>query len=176
MITYKRGPGKHNSDFRFADFYRYYISERDLCNKDITQAEYTAVLKDFHEMMTNLMIYKNIAFDIPYIGKIAVVKGKNTGKMRNMGGKVISTFPVDYKKTKELWSRDPKAKEEKKIVYHLNENTDKYVMKVAWDKNKKLLNQSAYKFTPLRRIKRKITEALKVTNYKVDFYLKESYG
>lgn len=168
MLTYKRGKGVCNSDTKVVNMYHYYLKNRD-SNKTISQPVFTKILNEFHEYKLNQAIYRNIEFDIPYIGKLYINKVEPRIVLKDSN--IIIKLPINHKKTKELWEKDPIAKEQKKLIYFLNEESDKYVMKWHWEKNKRLLNKSAYKLKMLRRNKLKITEALRSTNYKIDFFV-----
>lgn len=54
--------------------------------------------------------------------------------------------PPDWVKTKKLWETNPQAKEEKKLVYHLNEETGGVSYRYRWSKynvpaqNKKMVS------------------------------------
>lgn len=173
MITYKRGKGTTNSDVKVVQMYKYYLKHRD-SKKEITQKIFSSVLEDYNEHKTNQTVYKNIEFQMPFLGRLEIIKLKP--KIRFVEDKRnILGYTINYKKTKELWEKNEDARLAKKLVYHLNDETDGYIMRWHWIKGGRIKNISSYKFKPLRKIKRKISLALKTTNYKIDFYI-DKYG
>lgn len=169
MITYKRGKGTCNSDTRVFDIYKYYLKHR-VSDKEITQKVFTSILEDYNEIKTNQTVYKNIQFQLPYLGRLEIIKTKPKIKFVDDKRQIVG-YSINYKKTKELWEKNEDARLAKKLVYHLNDETDGYVMRWHWIKGGHIKNISSYKFMPLRKVKRKINTALKTTNYKIDFYV-----
>lgn len=167
MITFPRGKAKHKSDTKIEDIYKYYLKNRINNNTEIKQTLFTSVLTDYNDHKTNQTVYRNLPFQLPYLGRLEIIKYKP--KARFINNKVFG-YPVNFKKTKELWEKDSNAKAEKRVVLHLNEESDKYLMFWKWVKSVHLVNQTVYRFVPLRKIKQKIPTALKTTNYNIDFY------
>jgi hypothetical protein len=173
MITYKRGKGKNNISIGAEDFYKYYLCNRK-SNHELLQKEFSDILYEFHDAVTNFCVYDNYILHLPFnLGNIYIVK-KKLKIFIDDNGKLVKRAPVNYLATKELWERDEEAKKNKKLIYYLNEMTDGYIMSWKWNKSKvTLVNKGVYIFRPLRQIKRKITEALEKTEYKLNYYLNE---
>jgi hypothetical protein len=80
-------------------------------------------------------------------------------------------LPPDWVKTKELWDRNPEAKERKQLVYHTNEHTGGIRYKLFWSKEKMLVeNKGLYNFRLTRENKRAINH--KVTVEKKEYFVK----
>ena len=107
MLTYKRGKGVCNSDTKVVNMYHYYLKNRD-SNKTISQPVFTKILNEFHEYKLNQAIYRNIEFDIPYIGKLYINRVEPRIVLKDSN--IIIKLPINHKKTKELWEKDPIAK------------------------------------------------------------------
>jgi hypothetical protein len=76
--------------------------------------------------------------------------------------KGIPMLPPNWRKTKELWEKNPEAKQTKKIVYCLNEETDGVVYKLHWSKNRvPIENKLYYNFILTRANKRAIHQNIK---------------
>lgn len=67
------------------------------------------------------------------LGTLSIVGTKRKLKYDENGNLKL---PPNWRKTKELWEKNPKAKEEKKLVYCLNEDTDGVSYKFHWSKNR----------------------------------------
>ena len=82
-------------------------------------------------------------------------------------GKVKGLAP-DWVKTKILWEENEKAKEEKKLVYHMNFHTDNFRYKFLWCKKNVIVeNKTLYSLRLTRTNKRAVHEnIMKGTQYK----------
>ena len=108
-------------------------------------------------LMTRILSGKDI--QLPGgMGSVGVRGTKRSPKVDANGN--ICGLPPNWKATKELWSKDPKAKEEKQIIYYFNEKTQGIIYRLVWFRaneifenktmysiklqwgNKKLLSQS----------------------------------
>jgi len=69
----------------------------------------------------------------------------------------IPLLPPDWKKTKELWDRNPEAKQTKKLVYCLNEETNGVVYKIKWSKNRVPIQNKLYYSLRLTRKNKRTT-------------------
>lgn len=74
----------------------------------------------------------------------------------------IPMLPPNWRKTKELWEKNPEAKQTRKIVYCLNEETGGVVYKLHWSKNRvPIENKLYYNFILTRANKRAIHQEIK---------------
>jgi hypothetical protein len=69
----------------------------------------------------------------------------------------VPLLPPDWKKTKELWDRNPEAKQTKKLVYCLNEETNGVVYKIKWSKNRVPIQNKLYYSLRLTRKNKRTT-------------------
>ena len=89
------------------------------------------------------------------LGTLSVI-GKKQKVRVDEHGKIFGLAP-DWVKTKELWDNNPKAKEEKKLLYHTNNHTDNTIYKFLWSKNRILItNKILYSLRMTRDNKRKV--------------------
>lgn len=87
------------------------------------------------------------------MGTIAIV-GKKQKVRRDEEGNIRGLAP-DWVKTKELWDKNPKAKEDRKLVYHTNNHTSGYRYNWRWSKKNVLVsNKSLYALRMTRTNKR----------------------
>lgn len=179
-------PEIHKTHVKTPDFYNFYADKHFRSYKEgrtngiidkstpyyVDYSTYCKVLNDFNLALRDLIIYKNLEFQMPSrMGTLSIKKKKLTPWF-DENGKLVNCLPVNWKKTKELWEIDPKAKEEKKLVRHYNQHTKGFVMK--WYLSKRTANfkwKSAYFFIPCRTAKSKLGQVLRENHKDVDFYL-----
>lgn len=65
----------------------------------------------------------------------------------------IENFSIDWIKTKELWSRNAKSKEEKKLVRDLSATK---IVQFKWVNKAKITNLCYYSFRPSRILRRQL--------------------
>ena len=106
-----------------------------------------------------------------YLGTIKVVKFKPKFKFDEDGKLIKGKLYPNWKATKELWAKNSKAKEEKKLIYHVNDHSEGYQYKWVYDTYRnKSINKSAYNFIPVRTNKRRIPSLLHNDDFRGDFY------
>ena len=168
----KRGLNKVKTDYTQDDLYKYYkkTSNYDLGLKKI---KFNKMIKKFNREIIKLILYKNFEFKMPYtLGSLRIRKGHGPDIQCDEDGNLIKRkLLVDYKRTRELWERNPEAKKEKKIVLHLNEHTDGYVYGFYWNKTRtKIRNKESYKFKSSRTNARWLNTVIKDESIKVDYF------
>lgn len=95
------------------------------------------------------------------VGKKQKVKFDENGK---------PNLAPDWVKTKELWQNCEECKQEKKLVYHLNSNTDGVRFKLHWSKKNCIIkNKSLYSFQLTRTNKRNIHAKI---NEGIEYFIK----
>lgn len=75
-------------------------------------------------------------------------------------GNVVG-LPPDWKKTRELWDRNPEAAKKKTLVYCTNEHTSNIRYKFLWSKKKVIIeNKTLYSLRMTRTNKRTVYKLL----------------
>jgi len=122
---------------------------------------YSKVFGKLMDTVIEMLIYENKGLYFPFInGDLRIYKHKPEPKFRK-DGELINRPPVDYKKTKELWERNPEAKERKQKVYHTNEHTNGYVMKWHFNRDKVPAKYKLYYHFKISQMnKERLTNAL----------------
>lgn len=160
----KRGLSKVKGDYKSKDLYNYYISLIEKGSKyDIKQKLFSSIIKDFNENLYQKEIVLNShEFTIPCrLGTLRIKQFKRRYKI-DENNKLISKLACNYKATKELWAKNPKAKEDKKLIFHENNHSDGYEFRCHWSKKKSNTPcKSFYQFIPCRTNKRFISECIK---------------
>jgi hypothetical protein len=150
------------ADYGAKESYEYY--KRDNKNP-VEKKEYNKVLLKINRKLADLVIYENIDFRFPLgIGNFRIKKYKPKLKLDEDGNLLTNNINVDYKKTKELWGKNPEKRRNKVVVFNFNEHTKGYRGRFWWDKRtSKLKNQSCYYLRVTRRNKRELAKAIKNT-------------
>jgi hypothetical protein len=86
---------------------------------------------------------------LPFLGLFKIVKKKRD----------LTKLKPNWKSTKELWEKNPQAKKDKKLVFHLNEHSKGYYYKFYWKKGK-IQNVSVYSFIPVRSAQRSLASLI----------------
>lgn len=142
---------------------------------DISKAEtvdlktYVAINNLFNKFIVSEVLEgKEITFPcnmgtLGLIGREQKITFEEDGNIRGLA--------VDFKRTNELWSRDPEAKANKKLVYHMNDNTENIRYKYVWNRLKaKIKNKMLYSLVMTRTNKRTAAKCIKSgKQYKVRY-------
>lgn len=149
----KKGPHKYSNLKTIKDSYKEYSSEYPNSKLDISV--YKKVCVTFFKEVLNHLI-DGYEIRLPLLGVMKVIKKKRD----------FNKLQPDWKRTKELWSEDPEAKKNKKLVYHLNEHTKGYYYRFYWKKGK-VKNISVYSFLPVRSAQKALSVA--IVEHKKDY-------
>ena len=110
-------------------------------------------------------------FSMPSLGTIGIRKQKVIVVMTPEGDIDKRYLRPDWKATKELWKRDPEAKKNKQLVFHLNKHFNGFNCKWFWDKSTcSVPNNSAYSLTMTRENKRELAKVINDEDIEVDYY------
>lgn len=142
----------------FKDTRELYILKLRPSLRKVRKADYFAILSDFMAFIVEL-VFQGHRVSLPNrCGELYIV-----GRRIDIENQVdLRNYGVDWKKTKELWAINEQAKQEKKLVKHLNEGTSQTLYKFKWDSSlSKLTHVHFYKFTLARDNKRKLAEIIK---------------
>lgn len=163
---------RYKNSFSQREMYNSYKKHRKL-KPYVTREDFFKIVATFNREVIKLILYKNYSFNIPFgLGSLKVVKKKKNGYILDDEGNVIEKdLVIDRRRTWQLWKNNPKAREDKKYVYHLNEHTDGYVYRFFWDrKGVSVQNITSYKFNTIRANKRWLYSILTDEDLEVDFF------
>ena len=136
-----------------------YVVYKNISNNPITISEYLQINNKFMKFLMS-KLFEVGEINIPErLGKLTI-SGKKI-KVRIEDGEIKGLAP-DWVKTKELWEIDSVAKQNKKLVYHFNEETNGVRYKFSWSKNKVLVsNKTLYNLRMTRTNKRELSRLVK---------------
>lgn len=163
---------RYLTSFTQREMYNDYKKHRKL-NSKVTRDNFSKIVFKFNREIIKLILYHNFQFKIPHgLGMLSIMKVKKHGYILDDNGEVISIDLVkDRLRTWDLWQNDPKAREEKRYIYFLNEHTDGYVYRYAWTKKGvNIPNYRSYSFSPTRSNKKWLYEVLTDDNLDVDYF------
>jgi len=93
-------------------------------------------------------------------GSLEILGRRGTIKINPETG--LRMLPPDWVRTKALWQKDEQAKAERKVIYHLNEESSGVIYRVHWSKRNILIeNKRLYSLRIARTPKRVISQAIK---------------
>lgn len=129
--------------------------------------------KSFIRIVNGFMLF--MCYKLFQIGKINLPT--RLGTIEIVGRKIkpiveedgtIKGLNVNWKETRELWNSDPIAAEEKRKIYHFNEESEGLNYKFFWSKNRVLVpNKNFYNLKMTRTNKRQLAKIIK--NEKVEY-------
>lgn len=156
-------------DFGMSDYYKYYSQHSE---QPVDAKTFNKIVSDFNKEITNAMIYQNLEFKPRFVQlTLCIRKSKRVPRIDD-NGKLINTMPIDYKSTKELWAKDPDAKDKKIVLRYLNNHTGKYVFRIKAIKTGfAYSNKKYYKFKAVRQFARELGKRILNTDLdKFDTY------
>lgn len=137
------------------DSYRTYLV---MCDKPVKVEIYVDIVNMFFKFLMEL-IMSGEHIKLPYRTGEVLIRGKKQ-KIRVVEGEIKGAAP-DWVRTKALWARNPEAKEQKKLIYHLNEHTQGMRYRITWlKKTMKAINQSIYSLRFTRTNKREVNKEI----------------
>lgn len=143
------------------DFYSIRDSYKIYKENNINTIEYSVfsyIVKIYMKFLIDKLFTTGELIIPERIGKIQIIGKKQKIKIEE---DTIKGLAPDWKSTKELWEKDPKAKENKQVVYHFNENTNGIRYKFLWSKDRVLLsNKTLYDLRMTRENKRRLAKTI----------------
>jgi hypothetical protein len=128
-------------------------------SKEVKKEAYIEICNAFMAFLADKLLTKGEITLPDKIGKLRIVGNKVKVKFQDNKIKGLS---VDWKSTNELWLEDSKAKDEKKLIYFFNEETNNVSYRVKWIRNKiALKNKTLYNFVLTRANKRDLAKRIK---------------
>lgn len=124
------------------DAYRLY--KKELTNT-VGRNTFMQLVSGFNDFVRNKIIEGHHVSFPEKVGSMYIMGSPVHPKVDEWGK--IRGLSVDWKATKEMWSRDPQKKEEKKVIYHFNEHTNGIRYRVRWSKKRMFIrNRDFYMF------------------------------
>jgi hypothetical protein len=125
----------------------------------INEKEYVNIANGYMQFLIQKVIEGE---EITIPAKLGTMFIQGTKKSLKFNKDGVPLLPPNWAKTKQLWDSNPEAKQTKKIVYCLNEETDGVVYKLLWSKNRvPIENKLYYNFILTRANKRAIHQQIK---------------
>jgi|SRR6187402_979836 len=143
-----------------------YYSLRDSYRPYKTQVEnpvdikiFVSVLNGYMKFLTRKLFERGELMLPQKLGNV-LIQGKKVN-VRIEDGEIKGLAP-DWVKTKQLWEEDAIAKENKKLVYHFNEDTNGIRYKFRWSTTRYLIpNKTLYGLKMTRTNKRFLSQLVK---------------
>ena len=141
-----------NADYGIADAYKFYKN----AGGPLPEKTYKQIIKKVHKYYSdNLCDGKEVIFP-KKMGVIDVVFRKPK-LYRDDSGKIQNNYPVDWKRTLELWAEDNDAREKRILV----KDPQNKVYRVYYHKKLALYtNKSHFGFKPCRTVKLALKDAM----------------
>ena len=124
---------------------KYYYREFQKLHKDIdiSQKDYTNVLKTFFQVVVEKIVNEAYRFKLPGIGLFYLCRERQEPRI-NKDGTVRFRGSINWPETKKLIA---KTGDKTKRVYYMNDHTDKNIYSISMDKRQiNFKNKSFYTF------------------------------
>ena len=120
---------------------------------------YVKLTADYNEFLTQKVL-EGYEVTLPARMGTLLLKGKKIKPKLNEKGQ-ITNLTTNWKATLDLWEKNPQAKEQKKVIKFLNEETNGVRYSFFWSKwNVYLENKYLYSLRMVRRHKRSVKPAV----------------
>jgi len=138
------------------DSYKTYVKNTD---NPVSVSVYLSIINGFMQFLMGKLFIRGEIQLPERLGKLQIV-GKKVN-VRIEDGKIKGLAP-DWAETKKLWDEDSKAKKEKQLVYHFNEETNGIRYRFFWSKARALVaNKTLYNLKLTRTNKRILSSLIK---------------
>jgi len=159
-------------DYALDDIYNFYKKKQKLKNRKVVNRKiFGKIIRNYNREICKYIVNDSEEFRMPFrVGYLRIRKFKQRLILDPDGKLKTRHFKVDWKKTNELWNKNEEAKKAKKVVYHINEHSNRYYFKWYWFKiTSNIKNVHYYTLVMSRQNKRLIAKALN-ENDKLDYY------
>lgn len=163
---------KYKIDYGIKEVYNAYRENCKIAGKKyIARKLYSKILKYYNTELCKDIVYNSNEFRIPFrIGYLRIKKCKQHIAIDRDGKLKKNHLKVNWLETKKLWENCEDCKINKKLVYHLNTDTNGYYYKWTWNKSySNVRNVMFYNIEMTRTNKRAIAKAVK-KNENLDYY------
>ena len=146
------------------------LFKKEYPGNKIKSSEFYKIIEEFNQEVVHKMIYEAFKFQMPgRLSSIWVRKRKTKLKLDKKDKLDTTHLHIDYAATKQLWKEDEEARNQKKVIFHLNEHFEGFYSRFFWNKFKcSIRNKQVYEFSPCRFAQRALAAGIKTG--KVDFY------
>lgn len=139
------------TDINIRSTFKYYKKNKVAV---VSEKDYVKINNAFNKFIID-KIFEGYNVTIPArMGTISIVGNKKELTFNEDGTPIL---PPDWKKTKDLWDRNPEAKKNKKRVFITNEHSDGIIYKFFWSKERVIIPyKTLYSLRMTRTNKRRV--------------------
>lgn len=136
--------------------------KRRFPSSKLSKAQYKEIIDTHNTLLVQYILDTGDTYRMPFgFGPLRIKKFKRKLRKLNKEGEEVLTLPTNWVATLSLWAKDPKAKENKTIVRHLNAHTDGYGYHFYWQpKETKFFMAALWSFKPSREASRGLAKRL----------------
>ncbi|MGL6105519.1 MAG: hypothetical protein ACRC0V_11910 [Fusobacteriaceae bacterium] len=134
----------------------YKLYSKNIKNK-ISLSDYLSINNEYNKFLLEKVFIGEEVTLPSQLGTLKVLGKKQKLKLDKNGNMITYGLSVDWVRTKKLWDNNETAKEEKRLVYHLNEHSGQVRYKFFWSKkNVFVKNKGLYALRMSRTNKRTV--------------------
>ena len=148
---------QHKNKVDYGSQYFYVDFKSQSTGLDISQKEYTNIIKTFFELAVQKMINEAYRFLFPGIGLFYLIRLKQKIRKTKDGGIKVGAS-INWPETKKLIA---KTGDKTQKVYYLNDHTDRHIYKITWDKRRiDFVNKKFYTFAINKKHRQSLKDAI----------------
>lgn len=147
----------NNSNIK--DAYNYYKKNK-ITGEVISLTDYRKLMNEFNTFLMKEVLSGNEIILPCRMGRVSVQGVHQNIRVDDKGN--IKGTRIDWKSTKDLWTRDSEHAKKKTLIYFFNEHSDGIKYSFKWSKNNvPVQNKNFYSFIPSRHNKRTLAKLIK---------------
>lgn len=148
-----------NNSYGTKDIYRY-CRKKKLIDGNITEKDFRKIINALNLTLQDTLFEKRCVKFPERMGAVEIKKFK--GKVKIEDNKIITNYPINWKKTLQLWYTDKEAESKKTLIREEAQDIYKFIYNKS---NAVYKNKTFYKFTPTRYLKLKLKEIINTQGY-----------
>lgn len=157
-----------NNSYGVYDYYKYYRHNRpkDRSYYKMNEHQYYTLIRAVNEYLVELL-FKNKIVEFPdRLGQLVIQKRNTTVTFKD--GKLRTNRPVNWDATIRLWFEDPEAEKKKTLIRWESDR----ILGIFYKKNNAVYhNKTFYEFQIIRRIKQRLSQAVKEEAFDTPFFV-----
>ena len=150
------------------DYFKYYRHNRprDKSYYKMNEYQYYKLIRTVNEYLVDLL-FKNARVELPNrLGELVIMN--NEPRVYFKDGKLKTNRPINWDATIRLWFEDPEAEKKKTLIRWESDR----ILGIFYKKNNAVYqNKTFYEFQIIRRIKQRLSQAVKEETFDTPFFV-----
>ena len=110
---------------------------------EVNRQDFSKIVNEFNKHIMEI-VFEGDDVKLPEKMGTLSVRGRKVVPRYNEELKRIDNQAIDYGETNKLWAKCPECKENKQVVYHLNEHTNHNRYRFNWSKERMIVENKLF--------------------------------